>query len=430
MKKLILFLLIALTVLTLASCDSISDIIATPGVIYDISADGTYAMVIGYKGIATKVRIAAEYQGLPVKNIYLVAFNNKSITSVVIPDSVTSIGGGAFYNCSSLTSINVSDENTTYKSINGNLYSKDGKNLIQYATGKTDSSFIIPDGVVGLGNEAFAHCDSLTSVTIPKSVTSIGDNAFMDCNSLTSVTIPKSVTSIGNWAFSSCSSLTSINVSYKNTTYKSINGNLYSKDGKTLIRYAMGKTDSSFIIPDSVVGLGNYAFDGCDSLTSVTIPDSVESIGFSAFSDCSLTSVTIPNSVTSIDYYAFAGCDSLTSINVGNQNTTYKSINGNLYSNDGKTLIQYATGKTDSSFIIPDSVVGLGNYAFDGCDSLTSVTIPKSVTSIGGWAFADCDSLTSIKYRGTEAEWDAISKGAAWNSWADNCTITCNYTEE
>ena len=134
MKKLILFLLIALTVLALASCDSIFDIIggndnSTPGVIYDISADGTYAEVMAYNGISKKVRIAAEYQGLPVKYIYSGAFmNNKSITS-----------GG------------------------------------------------IPDSGVGLGNSAFSWCASLTSVTIPKSVTSIGNWAFSDCYSLTSI---------------------------------------------------------------------------------------------------------------------------------------------------------------------------------------------------------------------------------------------------
>ena len=169
MKKLILFLLIALTVLALASCDSIFDIIggndnSTPGVIYDISADGTYAEVMAYNGISKKVRIAAEYQGLPVKYIYSGAFmNNKSITSVVIPDSV-----------------------------------------------------------VGLGNSAFSWCASLTSVTIPDSVTSIGDWAFEYCSSLTSVTIPKSVTSIGNWAFSDCYSLTSIKYHGKRAEWDAI----------------------------------------------------------------------------------------------------------------------------------------------------------------------------------------------------------------
>ena len=426
MKKLLTAALIIISLmLMLASCDSISDIIggndepeitvsddgylvvdgvktehkvdnSTPGVIYDISDDDTYAKVVDYNGTDTNVRIAAKHQGLPVKNIYSGAFRGStSITSVVIPDSVTiidssafsdctsltsvtipnsvtSIGIGAFSNCDSLTSINVGNENTTYKSINGNLYSKDGKTLIQYAMGKTDSSFIIPDSVVGLGDYAFSGCDSLTSMTIPNSVTSISDGAFAYCLSLTSVTIGNGVTSIGNSAFSNCDSLTSINVSDENTTYKSINGNLYSKDGKTLIRYAKGKTDSSFIIPDSVVGLGAWAFYNCDSLTSVTIPDSVVGLGEWTFAYCrSLTSITIPN-----------------------------------------------------------SVVDLGNCAFSNCDSLTSVTIGNSVTSIGRHAFSNCDSLTSIKYRGTQAEWDAISKGSAWNSGTSNYTITYNYTEE
>jgi hypothetical protein len=106
---------------------------------------------------------------------------------VVIPDSVTSIGWNAFENCTSLTSITVSANNTAYQSIDGNLYSKDGKTLVQYAIGKTDTSFTIPNSVTSIGHDAFAHCTKLTSVVIPDSVTSIGYRAFYECTRLTRV---------------------------------------------------------------------------------------------------------------------------------------------------------------------------------------------------------------------------------------------------
>ena len=152
---------------------------------------------------------------------------------------------------------------------------------------------------------------------------------------------------------------------------------------------------TEFEIPDNVSMIKDGAFKDCDSLERVTIPDSVTSIGHLAFEDCtSLTSIEIPDSVTSIGWYAFYNCTSLTSIE------------------------------------IPDSVTSIGNSAFSDCSRLTSITIPDSVTSIGKSAFRDCTSLTSIKYRGTQSQWNAISKGSGWDYNTGYYTIIYNYTGE
>jgi hypothetical protein len=128
----------------------------------------------------------------------------------VIGDSVTSIGDYAFYSCSNLTSIEVDEDNQHYMSIDGNLYSKDGEILIQYAIGKEDESFEIPSGVTVIGNYAFYDCDNLISVVIPDSVIIISEHAFYSCYSLTSVIIGNGVSGIGYEAFANCGSLTDV----------------------------------------------------------------------------------------------------------------------------------------------------------------------------------------------------------------------------
>ena len=196
-----------------------------------------------------------------VTSIGISAFYNcHNLTSVTIPNSVTSIGEYAFFRCDALTSINVDVNNPNYCSIDGVLFDKNQTTLIKYPRGKQGASYIIPNSVTSIGDDAFYGCDALTSVTIPNSVTSIGNSTFESCDKLTSVTIPNSVTSIGNSAFKNCKKLTSIT------------------------------------IPNSVTSIRVNAFYGCSSLTSVTIPNSVTSIGEYAFSLCNkLTSVTIEN---------------------------------------------------------------------------------------------------------------------------------------
>ncbi len=346
--------------------------------------------------------------------------------------------------------------------INGKSVTSIGDCAFRYCTSL--KSITIPNSVMEIGSSAFSGCSSLTSITILNSVTEIGVYAFKGCTSLTSITIPNSVTNIGDSTFWGCSSLTAIYVAVDNKNYTSVNGVLFNKDKTALICYPAGKTDKSYNITNSVTSIGDYAFNGCSSLTSVTIPnsvteiggsafvgcaslksitmpnsvtsigdmvfykcssltsitipDSVTSIGSSAFSDCSkLRSITIPNSVTSIGAWAFNGCTGLTAINVAMENQNYVSPDGVLYNKDKTTIICYPAGKKGNNYKIPDGVTEIGSIAFSRCSSLTSVTIPNSVTSIGSGAFNGCTSLTRVTIP------KSVTK-IGWNAFSDCTSLT------
>ncbi len=312
-----------------------------------------------------------------------------SLKSITIPSSVKSMGLSPFFNCANLESITVDINNQNYKSINGNLYSKDGKTLIQYAIGKKETSFAIPDGVTSIGGEAFYYCSSLVSITMPSSVTSINSSAFLGCYRLVEVynlsTLDISNGDVGDYV---------LNV-YTPTTGESKlsedeNGFIIYTDEnkKILVDYNGDKTDIA--IPDGITEINKYAFVNCMSLTSIEIPSSVTSIGRNAFYNCtSLTSVTFGDNsqLTSIGDYAFNGCTSLTSVTFG-ENSQLTSI--------GSSAFEDCTSLNSVTFGENSQLASIGYSAFYGCHNLTSITIPSSVTSIGYRAFYNCYKLVEV----------------------------------
>ena len=258
----------------------------------------------------TEVELVGADKG--ITNIYL----NSPITYQGKSYSITSIGDEAFNNCDGLTSITIPNSVTSigWYAFNGTAFYNNPSNWDNGALYLGDCLIRLADGYVGdynikestrlIADCAFWDCSSLTSITIPNSVTSIGICAFLGCSSLTSITIPNSVTSIGDEAFKWCSSLTSITIP-----------NSVTSIGESAFAGCSGL--SSITIPESVTSIGGWAFYDCSSLTSITIPNSVTSIGGWAFYGCkSLKSVTIPNSVTSIGESAFEDCTGLTSVTV------------------------------------------------------------------------------------------------------------------
>ena len=445
MKKTLLVLLLALVLaLTFAACDG-QDIVEDQGLKFISNKDGTCYVRGTGNYTDTKIVIPeVSPKGDTVIGIDREAFHYcGNLTSIEIPDSVTSIGASAFDGCKSLANVSFGEgiqltkiEERVFGSCSSLEDIKIPVNVTvidkrAFSGCSSLSSIEIPDNVTAIGDSAFGFCSSLKSVVfgensqlfvlvgnsafygcpieyaeIPaiaaphinndslKTVVitsgdSIGDSAFSDCSNLTSVVIPDGVTNIGSSAFSDCSNLTSV------------------------------------VIPDSVTTIGNYAFLGCSSLTSLKIPDSVTSIGDSAFFNCLIEHATIPamaissmpystvktviiTSGTSINHMAFLLFDNLTSIQISDSVT---SIDGNAFE-DCANLTNIVFGENSqltsigdkafsgcsslASIEIPNSVTTIGSYAFYNCDSLTSIAIPDSVTTIGECAFSDCNNIASV----------------------------------
>ena len=390
---------------------------------------------------------------------YLLLCNSwQKLSSISIPNGVTSIGEGAFKGCSKFSSVTI-----------GNNVTSIGERAFQDCSAL--DSIIIPEGVTSIKRQTFYGCSSLSSIILPQSVTSIEDYAFWGCSSLTSVIIPNSVTSIGVRTFNGCSSLTSMTIPnnvinigdnafygctlvednfINNSSLDEVSNNYWGAtivdqeiDG-LLIRndtvitcrkyvtsvnvpnsvVAIGneafysKSISSITIPSSVTSIGEKAFYECSKLTSITIPNSITDIKWQVFYNCSsLSSVTLPKSITRIESQAFSGCSSLTSITIpsgvtdigtwaffgcGNSLTSIIVEEGNTIYDSRENCNAIIETKTNTlttgckSTVIPNSVTSIGNAAFIYCSSRTSVTIPYSITSIDDYAFSHCSSLATI----------------------------------
>ena len=278
------------------------------------------------------------------------------ITDLSISDATSTIGIGAFNSCGSLC-------NLTIPFVGG---SKTDNTYIQYIFGSANSDMpaSVKNVVVTGGTAAnFSSASSIESITLADSITNV---QILACYSLKSLHLPKNVASVN---FSTgYTALAEITVDPENKTFKSIDGNLYSKEGTTLLMYSPAKPEQVFVIPDGVTTVST-AFSNCSNLKEIIIPASVTSI----------VNVQAPE---------------LTKLTVSGGNKNYQSINGDLYSYDGKTLLSFAKGKEKVEFNI--GITAIGKYAFNGASKITSVVIPNTVTSIDTGAFEKCSNLTSV----------------------------------
>jgi len=284
---------------------------------YTYTTNNGAITITGYTGSGGDVSIPSEINGLPVISIENGAFSGcANLTSIIIPDSVTSYLNSTFSDCSGLTNVTI-----------GSGVTEIGWMAFGFCTSLTDVT--IRNGVATVADAAFYGCTSLPSITIPDSVTTLGPGApFNQCTSLTNIILGSGVTFI-QWPMGE-QSLTAITVDEDNATYSSDNGIVFNKDQTALIQYPAGKVSSSYAIPSSVTTIRESAFYRCTSLSQITIPSGVTTIWDWAFSDSSLTNIIIPDTVTSIGHCVFGFSDSLNGVYFRGNAPSLDSRNGGL----------------------------------------------------------------------------------------------------
>lgn len=318
-------------------------VIAAPGeepgtalVVYDDS----YASFSGILTIPQTILIEGE--SYTVVGIDDMAFMGcAKLTSVTFPSTLKTIGEGAFYGCSRLTSVELPAQTVSI----GNEAFGDCPLLATLSLG---------EGLKSIGRSAFENCIALTGVSMPADMESIGALAFKGCTKLASAALGSSLTLLGDSAFYGCSALQSVE------------------------------------LPVTVSSVGTRTFAGCSALNAVGLGN-VSAVGEAAFNGCTaLTEIAIPNGVETLGNYAFYGCSSLATVTLGTQERSSSSL---------KTIGDYAFAETAvKSVVLPDGVSTLGNYAFNKCASLATVSLGNSLTAIGDYAFSDCEKLESVTF--------------------------------
>lgn len=328
-----------------------------------------------------------------------------NLEEVNLSDAVRKFPGLAVYSCKNLMRINASEGNQFFMSVDGVLFTKDGKTIVRYPEGKNDVAYIIPDGVVTIGKDAFEYA-KIANISIPNTVITIESSAFESCKNIQALTISNSVTTIGSSAFSGCEKLDNVIMSsevssiesfvfgscknlrkfYIGTKVSNIDnlafyncqslqefevdensnfftvyaGVLYTKNMEDLVKCPMALYAEEYIVPNGVKIIRAEAFASCTKIKRFYLSETLTSIGECAFENCEMASIKLPQTVTSIGNSAFNSCKKLESI------------------------------------VFPEGINKIGNMVLHGCKSLSYVYIPESVKSFGMWAIADCPALTMI----------------------------------
>ena len=351
---------------------------------YKIENDNS-CTITDYDGMASSLSIPSAINGHTVKQIDTGALSdNRIITSVTIPNGVTTIGFSAFNGCIKLEKIKFSSNLDT---------------VCENAFNNTKWFNNQSNGLVYVGKVAYKYKGDMprnTKITVKSDTVSISESAFKDCANLTAILIPSSVKHIDKYAFYNCQGLTKLNFN------------------------------------DGIERIENDAFGSCEKLTSVNFSETLKSIGAFAFVECKkLSEITIPQSVTSVGEYAFSGCENLASVTVSDdlpyvggrafEKTKWLNSQPDGVVYIGKSAYGYKGDMPKNTELsLKSGITNISGYAFYEEKNLTSVKIPETVNRIGNWAFLDCEGLKNVNIP------DGVKRIESWTF--SNCSSLTNIT--
>ena len=391
----------------------------------------------------SKIAIPREHNGKPVTKIKDSAFvNNKILKSVIIEDNISVIGTQAFRGCTGITKVSFNSKS--------------------------------------LGRLVFQDCVNLEKAIIGKNVESSADSMFFACSKLVDLTILSDSLNVNGLVLGKLPNLKEIKVNEDNSKYMVEDGILFSKDGRKIYLYPVGKTGDTYVFDSNIKEIGDYAFSNCSSFKTINIPDTVEVVGNFAFQSCSnlkeatvnaknlrrltfykssnLESVTIGANVSSWGDQIFFSCSKLSDltilsstldvnnnhlytssalkeIKVNEDNSKYMVKDGILFSKDGSKIYAYPTGKQEDTYVFDSNVKEIGDSAFQGCSSFKTVNIPDTVEVVGSSAFQGCSNLKEVTVNAKNlrrltfygsSNLESVTIGANVNSWRDQIFLSCN----
>lgn len=368
--------------------------------------DGNYSL-IKIKASSNNLTIPSRYNNGLVLEISESAFDgrNNVVENIVIPSTVNEITilEFSFEGWNKLKSIIVEDGNSSYKSIDGVLFNKEGDCLLKYPQNKENECYEVPSTVKKISYEAFAHavslknvilndnlevieeaafaeCHSLKEINFPESLLKIKESAFVNCSSLEKVILPSKLRSgLDDSVFQGCKNLSSIEISDGNKKYATVDGILYDKKITKLITYPSNKEGEEFTIPETVTTLYKGCFGGNHYLKQINIPSSLKTIESLVFDDVK----------------------SLENIEVDSLNENFSSKDGIIYSKDLTKLIYFPIGKKITEFSVPEGVICLGESSFASCQYIQKLILPKSLTCIDSFAISKMPNLKEIQFNGS-----------------------------
>ena len=338
---------------------------------YVVLDDGA-AKIVRWCGDDTVLEVPSSIDGRPVSSIGALAFAGPAET-VSIPASVEVLEGNPFALCGQLQKVEVRGGEESLVAIDGVLFDGESHTLLCYPRAKSGMEYMVPGDTV-----------------------SVGEYAFYGCKNLSNVGLNDNVEKVASSAFDGCRALSSIQVSPDNDTLASIDGVLFRKSDRSLLRYPEGLSEPLYYVPDGILSIGPGAFRGCGSLWKVMVPEGVVSVGEFAFSACgTLASVSLPGTVKDIGSSPFSNCPRLEEISVSGKGQL-ATVGGALVDTGASRLICLPAGRGDTVFEVPDGITSIGDGAFSCCSSLQSASLPDSLEFIGSCAFEFCNALESV----------------------------------